>query len=547
MTRIGVLVPTYNNAGAIAAVVRGCLGSGLPVFVVDDGSTDGSGRLAADAGATLLVHPVNRGKGSALLTGMRHLADLGFTHAVCLDADGQHDPADIPDFVDAIEADPDALYAGVRDLSAAPEVSRFGRRMSNYWIWVATGWRVADSQCGLRAYPLASVLTLGLGGNRYDLEVEVLIRSLWAGTPVRDRPCRVYYPKPEDRVSSFRPFVDTLRIIGMNARLLARRCVDPRLWPAAQPGARWAGRTRGTAWGWRAVATLFRLFGRKASYRLVDLVAVWFWISSASARHNVAVYQQRLGLHPGAYAIFRSFARGHIDRFAFLLHGPSAFTYARDGLAPLVDVFATQRGAVLLSAHLGNIEVSSGDSGTRERIGRVHAVRFVAPGDHSQEVLAAFPATWRPPTIAVNRGDGFAALAIVRALRAGSVVAMHGDRRVDDRLVEVDFLGHPAHLPAGPWLVAALAGVPVFVTGTFKEGADGYRMVVAPPIYPSFDRRLDRDSQLRAWAQAYADIVAGWARRDPEQWHNFHSFWADQPAAAANPARVVPNRLSGRG
>ena len=547
MTRVGVLVPTYNNAGAIAAVVRGCVASGLVVVVVDDGSTDGSGRLAADAGAAVLAHPVNQGKGRALLTGMRHLAREGFTHAICLDADGQHDPADIPDFVAAIEAEPESLYAGVRDLSTAPEISRFGRRMSNYWIWVETGWKVADSQCGLRAYPLAAVLALGLEGSRYDLEVEVLVRALWAGTPVRDRPCRVYYPRPEDRVTSFRPFVDNTRIVWMNARLLARRCVDPRLWPPARPGVRWAGRTRGTAWGWRAVVALFQLFGRRASYHLVDLVAVWFWLSSASACRNVAVYQDRLGLRPGAYAIFRSFARGHIDRFAFLLHGPSAFTYAREGLDPLVDTFANQRGAVLLSAHLGNIEVSSGDSGTRERIGRIHAVRFVAPGDHSQDVLAAFPATWRPPTIAVNRADGFAALAIVRALRAGSVVAMHGDRPVDDRLVRVDFLGHPAHLPAGPWLVAALAGVPVFVTGTFKEGRDGYRMLVAPPIYPSFDRRLDRDSQLRAWAQTYADVLAGWARRYPDQWHNFHPFWADQPEAAAAAPRVAEGRLSGRG
>ena len=178
MTRVGVLVPTYNNAGASAAVVRGCVASGLVVVVVDDGSTDGSGRLAADAGAAVLAHPVNQGKGRALLTGMRHLAREGFTHAICLDADGQHDPADIPDFVAAIEAEPESLYAGVRDLSTAPEISRFGRRMSNYWIWVETGWKVADSQCGLRAYPLAAVLALGLEGSRYDLEVDYDLQLL---------------------------------------------------------------------------------------------------------------------------------------------------------------------------------------------------------------------------------------------------------------------------------------------------------------------------------------------------------------------------------
>ncbi len=542
MTRIAVLVPTYNNAGSIDAVVRGCVSAGLPVYVVDDGSTDGSGPLAAAAGATVLTHPQNRGKGRALLTGMRTLHDAGYTHAICLDADGQHDPADIPDFAAAILAEPEAIQAGLRDLATAPGISRFGRRFSNFWIWVETGWRVADSQCGFRSYPLASVLDLGLGGDRYDLEVEVLTRALWAGVPVRDRPCRVYYPKPEDRVTSFRPFVDNARISWMNARLVVRRILDPRLWPPARGTGRWAG-TRGTGWGWRLVILLLRLLGRKAAYVVVDGLALWYWLVARAARGNVALYQQRLGIAPRPYPVFRSFARALIDRFTFLLHGPPAFTYSREGVAPLVAQFNRNEGAVLLSAHLGNIEVSSGDSGTQARIGRVHTVRFLAPGDHAHDVLDHFPDTWRPPTIAVNQADGFAALAIVRALRAGAIVAMHGDRRVDDRTVRVDFLGHPVDFPAGPWLVAALARVPVYVVGNFKEGADGYRMVVAPPVFPRFDRGEDRDAQIRGWAQGYADLIATWASRYPEQWYNFHPFWADQPAATESlPAATTSSR-----
>lgn len=238
-----VLIPTKDNAGSIADVVRRAVGHGLPVYVVDDGSSDRSGELALEQGATVVTHPVNRGKGAALLTGMRVAADAGHTHVICLDADGQHDPADIPVFAEAIWREPEALYAGVRDLSTAPGISRFGRAFSNFWIWVETGWRVGDSQCGLRSYPLRSVLGLDLGGSRYDLEVEVLTLALWEGIPVRDLPCRVYYPPKHERITSFRPLVDNARITWMNILLLAERALWPPRWfgsraPKRPPGGR---------------------------------------------------------------------------------------------------------------------------------------------------------------------------------------------------------------------------------------------------------------------------------------------------------------------
>ena len=233
--RPAVLIPTHNNRGEVGKVVEAALRHGLPVYVVDDGSKDGSGAEAAAAGATVVVHPVNHGKGRALLTGMEALQKAGCTHALCLDADGQHDPADIPSFAAHVAAEPHAIIVGVRDMSTAPKSSRFGRRFSNFWVWVETGWALQDTQCGFRAYPIAPILALGLGGHRYDLEVEVLTRALWAGIPVRDIPCRVYYPPAELRVSSFRPYMDNTRITFMNFRLLAERFLWPLNWWGRAP------------------------------------------------------------------------------------------------------------------------------------------------------------------------------------------------------------------------------------------------------------------------------------------------------------------------
>lgn len=525
--RPAVLIPTYNNAGSVGEVVRRALPHGLPVYVVDDGCTDGAGAEAAAAGATVVVHAVNQGKGRALLTGMARLRADGHTHAICLDADGQHDPADIPSFAAAVERRPHAIWAGVRDLSTAPERSRFGRRFSNFWIWAETGWRVGDSQCGFRAYPIDEVLALGLGGDRYDLEVEVLTRCLWRGVPVFDLPCAVYYPPPAERVSSFDPLWDNVRISRMNTRLVVRRLVDPRLWPAARERLPWSGRTRGVRVGWRAALWGVRTLGRPLVAPFVQLAALFYWVVSGAARRHTARFLSRAGATGGTWPTFSQFAAALLDRVTFFARGPGALGQVHDGVDPLVDVFEGQSGAVLLSGHLGNIEVSTGASARPERLRRIHVVRFLGEGDPFEEIFDATPPEWRPQLLAVNRAEGFAAMEIVQRLRAGAVIAMHGDRLVDGRTVRVQFLGHPVDLPAGPWLVAALARVPVLIVGNFAEGAGTYRLLTAPPMFPTFDRKRPREEQLQAWAQTYADTLGAWARRYPHQWYNFHPFWAD--------------------
>ena len=542
--RAAVLIPTYNNIGSIATVATRAQSHGLPVYVVDDGSTDGSGQAARDAGAIVLVHPKNRGKGRALLTGMARLRADGHTHAICLDADGQHDPDDIAQFADACSRHPNAVFAGVRDLSTAPKKSRFGRAFSNFWIWAETGWRVADSQCGFRAYPVEAVLALGLAGRRYDLEVEVLTRCLWRGTPVFDLPCRVYYPPPAERITSFDPLWDNLRISVMNTRLVLRRLVDPRLWPAARERLPWTGRTRGVVIGWRAAIWGVRTLGPAFVAPFVQLACVFYWLFNPSSRRNTSRFNERAGSRRSTFVTFSSYATALLDRLAFSALGPGRLRQAHDGVDPLVAVFEGQSGAVLLSGHLGNIEVATGASALPERLRRIHIVRFVGANDPWQAVMESTPEAWRPAIVAVNQTEGFAAIEIVRHLRAGAVVAMHGDRALDERVVRVDFLGHPVELPAGPWLVAALARVPVIVVGNFHEGRGTYRLLTAPPMFPTFDRSRPRDDQLREWAQAYADVLAGWARRYPEQWYNFHDFWIPSPWGLPMPTTVNCNTFT---
>jgi len=223
--RFAVVVPVYNHGRTAREVVRAAAALGWPVWVVDDGSTDGgSDGLEAAPGVRVLRHPVNRGKGAALLSGFRAAAG----HAdwvITLDADGQHDPQDVPGLTAAIPAGQRPIAIGQRQRMAAegaPWTSRFGRGFSNFWIRMAAGPRVRDSQSGLRIYPLPEVLALGVRARRYQFEVEVLVRAAWAGLPVVEAPVSVRYFGSE-RVSHFRPFVDFCRNAGTFGRLITRR------------------------------------------------------------------------------------------------------------------------------------------------------------------------------------------------------------------------------------------------------------------------------------------------------------------------------------
>jgi glycosyltransferase involved in cell wall biosynthesis len=214
---ICAVIPSYNNGGTVVEVVRGVLRQGLPVIVVDDGSTDGTADALKDLPVHVLRHTRNRGKGRALKTGLEEARRQGYRFALTLDADGQHDPGDIPALVAA--AGERTLVIGSRNLTAEgmPSGNTFANRFSNFWFTVQTGRKLPDTQTGFRVYPLEDLPSLKLLTARYEAELTLLVFSAWKGLKLVPVPVRVYYP--EDRVSHFRPFADFFRISVLNTIL----------------------------------------------------------------------------------------------------------------------------------------------------------------------------------------------------------------------------------------------------------------------------------------------------------------------------------------
>ena len=225
-----VLIPSYNPGERVYATVHAARAQWSPVWVVVDGSTDGSGErlqamAAADPGLRVVVLPANRGKGAAVLEGITQAAAAGFTHALTMDSDGQHPAALIPEFMRASQARPEAMVLGRPVFAAdAPRLRVNGRKVSNGWANLETLWTgIGDSLYGFRVYPIAPLARVMAGQRwmrRFDFDPEAAVRLCWAGVPPvnLDAPVR-YFAADEGGVSHFKYLRDNALLTWMHARL----------------------------------------------------------------------------------------------------------------------------------------------------------------------------------------------------------------------------------------------------------------------------------------------------------------------------------------
>ena len=224
--KFAVIIPVYNHEHGIDDVVKKSLKLNLPVFVVDDGSTDSSyEKIRNYPGIYPLRHAENRGKGAAIITGFNEAEKIA-DWAITIDADGQHDPQDALHMMEAIPENERPLVVGMRQGMVGKKVpwtSRFGRKFSNFWIVLSGGPRMADSQSGFRIYPLPESLKLNVTARRFQFEVEILVKAGWEKLPVIEVPVSVRYAPGKERISHFRPFIDFLRNTCTFTRLITQR------------------------------------------------------------------------------------------------------------------------------------------------------------------------------------------------------------------------------------------------------------------------------------------------------------------------------------
>lgn len=556
-----LLIPCYNHAGPLAAVLARLAEFKLPCLLVDDGSEPiAAAELDALAAqhpwVSLLRHSHNQGKGGAVMTGLRHAHELGFSHALQVDADGQHDLTDLPALLAEARQHPAALVSG-RPLydNSVPKGRLYGRYITHVWVWIETlSFAIKDSMCGFRVYPLASTCALlerVALGRRMDFDTEVMVRLHWAGVPMRFVPTRVIYPV--DGRSHFRLFRDNLDISWMHTRLVCRLLWDLLLrlcrWPArlgAQLTRLWRERRthwsrtpeRGSLLGMQIMLASYRLLGRRGFSLLLYPVIGYFWLTGRAQREASRAYLARLETFANAQGValpaeprssFRHFLRfgeAALDKLAGWRGDITEQQVELVGAEHYQAAINSGKGVLLLGSHLGDLELCRA-LGSRKQGLRINALVFTRHAARFNALLKQINPDSHLNLIQVQELGADTAILLKEKLEQGEWVVIVGDRTSvtrEKRVIWADFLGAPAPFPLGPFVLSSVLGCPVYLMFGLKEQGR-FRVHFEPFADGQPLPRQGRQQILASRVQAYADRLQHHCLRAPLDWFNFFDFW----------------------
>ncbi len=234
--RCAVLIPVYNNEKSISRIIEQSLQFCSDVIVVDDGSTDNTNSLIAKhPEISQLVNHSNDGKGCAIRMGFQYAFDEGFTHVITLDADGEHNPNEIPHFLESLQSNSDSILIGSEYISTDSKIAskgkkvekRIARRVGNSLMQLFTGFKLTNSHSNYRLYPLKPLEPLELKSRRFEYEQEILIESAWAGVPLKEVSIDPVSISPEEYVSHTSTVKDFFRLVRVHGRASFRHFLTP--------------------------------------------------------------------------------------------------------------------------------------------------------------------------------------------------------------------------------------------------------------------------------------------------------------------------------
>jgi predicted LPLAT superfamily acyltransferase len=503
----------------------------------------------------LITLPVNSGKGGAVMDGLRAAFAAGFTHGMQVDADGQHDLDVLDGFFEAGRKSPDAMVCGypVYDESI-PLGRKLGRHLTHFWVWVETmSFTIKDSMCGFRLYPLAQTCDL-LDRHelpkRMNFDIEIMVRLHWQGVNMLWRPVRVTYPV--DGRSHFRPFEDNARISWMHTRLvcampwnLARRALGLTVTPGS--GQHWARmKERGSSWGLAFTAWVHRYLGRWLALPIAPLVATYFFLTGRRAREATLDYLRRLRAFAGegtpepgwfsAWRLYLTFGFAAHDKMTAWLNPSLLDKIDFPDLELLREARENGRGALIIGAHLGNLEMMRAVAARYGFKGFHAVVHFANAAKFTGTIQKAAPESSKD-LIHVSSFGPETAMRLRQIIDRGECIVIVGDRTPaseNGQTVVADFLGAPAEFPRGPFVLAAALECPVYLFFCVASGG-GYKVYAEKFADKVTIPRASRQESLAGLADRYARRLEQLCVAYPLQWFNFFDFWriGKQPAPHA--------------
>jgi len=545
--KICIIIPIFNHHTTIEQVIVNITVYDLPCIIVDDGS-DEKTKIVLNKivkkypYVTLVTQSNNQGKGSAIKFGFEKANELGYTHALQIDADNQHDSNDIPKFIEQINKNENQIISGLPIYdNSIPKSRLYGRKITNFWVIVQT-WttHIQESMCGYRIYPIRPTLEVIYKYNvglRMDFDIEILVRSYWSGLNITYIKTKVIYP--QKGISHFKMFRDNLLISKMHTILffgMLKRI--PSLVTRKQNisqkkiNKHWSKLAeKGSLIGLRSVLLIYKLAGRRITNLLLYPIITYFYIFSSTAKNASKQYLGNLNAITGekqsSIKHFFSFGQSAFDKLS-VWNDDIKIDQINFPTRPLfIENMAQKKGGVIFTAHLGNIEIARALSQFDPKV-KINAIVFSQNAQKFNSILEKISPSYRLTMIEVTSMDLTLAMVLKDKVDAGEFIIIVADRTSTSqpgRSTKAMFLNKEADFPQGPFILASLLQCPAYFMLCLKEPHNKYRMVFELFSDNMYLKRKDRDKQLTLYTQKYANLLEQYCQEYPLQWFNFFDFW----------------------
>lgn len=548
-----IVIPNYNHTQHIEQVLEAIEPLELPVILVNDGSNEQTtqflNQLPKQFSFVQLINlPVNSGKGGAVMAGLSAAYDQGFSHAIQVDADGQHNISDIPNFIGLSNSHPRSVICGIPDYDESVPMGRLiPRYITHFWVWIETlSFKIKDSMCGYRLYPLEPTVKLinsSSIGKRMDFDTEILVKLYWQEVNIISLPTKVTYP--EDGSSHFRMLKDNWLITKMHTKLffgmlprapnlIARKFRSK----SKSPDQHWsATKERGSTVGIQILVWLYRFFGQWL-FRLALIPVIAYFVATGSKARKASYQYLRQIKHytqsSGSvrwyhvYKHFYQFGLAAVDKIRgwlgdvrlhdMVFHHSEEFEQLRNR--------HNNKGAVFIGSHLGNLELCRAIGETDSAL-KINALVFTKHALKFQKALERFNPKASVNLIQVDTLGAETAILLKDKVDAGEIVIIVGDRTSVTQYGRVNyapFLGREAPFSQGPFILAGLLDCPVYLLFCIKQSGQ-YHVYLEPFADNLKLARRNKNEQLQSIINHYSARLEHYCLKAPYQWFNFYNFW----------------------
>ena len=564
LNKFAFLVPFYNHPQNIKALIAALKTYKLPIIVVDDGSDEASKLILAELerteGILLLTRAQNGGKGIAMKDGFKFASERGFSHVLQIDADFQHDAALIGEFLRQSRAHPQSIVCANPIYGEdAPKSRVYGRKITNFWVAINTlSLGIKDAMCGFRVYPLEQLKKAAAKSktNRMEFDIEILVNAVRQGISVRWIDTNVRYEN--GGVSHFKMLRDNALISLMHAKCffslpkfalgeIWRACglnlsekngtstqvsVEPQ--KNAEQNLWWKKQERGGAFFLRLSLFLSQILPEFVLKLIVKIVVWFYYIFSKNERENIAEFRRNLSEFAGAQTLKKTSVFSHFEAFGGAICDKFRVWKGKikDDELEIIDLehikselIGAQKGQILLTAHLGNVEICKA-LGARVDGFRMVILTYDENSRKFNEVLREISKNGGSVRMmAVNKLDVAAMLELKNIVESGEHIGIMGDRTPigGDKAARVKFLGKEASFNYGPYLIAGILGVKISSLWCQKIG--GKFRIELVPLASAVKLGRDKAAAARQYLQIYVRELENRCKQTPAQWFNFFDFW----------------------